>query len=75
MELAKLNNIQFPLFMRWGNDNEMIIQKADELVDMVNNILTNPKKDIDYIDGANHGYNDKEDILAEQIMNFINHKA
>ena len=29
--------------MRWGNDNEMIIQKADELATMVNNIIKNPK--------------------------------
>ena len=70
-ELTKLNNIDVPLFMRWGNDKEMITQSADELVDIVNNIISNPNKDIDYIDGANHGYNDKEDELAEQIINFI----
>ncbi len=71
-ELIKLNNIDVPLFMRWGNDNEMITQKADELVDLVNNIITNPNKDIDYIDGANHSYDAKEDELAKQIIEFIN---
>lgn len=70
-ELKKLNNIDVPLFMRWGNDNEMIIQKADELVDMLNNIIDNPNKDIDYIDGANHGYENKETEIAEQIMHFL----
>lgn len=30
--------------MRWGNDKEMIIQKADELVSLVNNIIINDKK-------------------------------
>lgn len=70
-ELKKLNNIDVPLFMRWGNDNEMILQKADELVDMVNNIIKNENKDIDYIDGANHGYENKEEELAEQIIKFI----
>ena len=59
-ELEKLNNIQVPLFMRWGNDNEMIIQQADELSTMVNNIITNENKNIDYIDGANHSYTGKE---------------
>lgn len=70
-KLEKLNNIDVPLFMRWGNDKEMILQKAEELVVLVDNIIQNPKKDIDYIDGANHGYEDKEEELAEQIIKFI----
>lgn len=70
-ELKKLNNIAVPLFMRWGNDNEMIIQSAEELVTLISNIISNPKKDIDYIDGADHGYTNKENILAEQIIEFI----
>lgn len=72
LELEKLNNIEDPLFMRWGNNHEMIIQKADELVELLSNIIKNEKKDIDYIDGADHGYTDKEDILAKQIVEFIN---
>ena len=74
-ELKKLNNIEVPLFMRWGNDNEMILQKADELADMVSNIITNEKKDIGYIEGADHGYSTKEDIIAEQIVEFITNKC
>lgn len=70
-ELEKLNNIQVPLFMRWGNDNEMIIQQADELSTMVNNIITNENKNIDYIDGANHSYTGKEKELAGQIVEFV----
>lgn len=70
-ELEKLNNIQVPLFMRWGNDNEMIIQQADELSTMVNNIITNENKNIDYIDGANHSYTGKEKELAKQIVEFV----
>ncbi len=70
-KLEKLNNIDVPLFMRWGNDNEMILQRAEELVDMVNNIIKNENKDIDYIDGANHGYENREEELAEQIIKFI----
>ena len=73
--LEKLNNIEVPLFMRWGNKNEMILQKADELVTNLNNIITNSEKDIDYIDGANHRYNEKEEILANQIINFINNRC
>ena len=71
-KLEKLNNIDIPLFMRWGNDKEMIIQKADELVSLVNNIIINDKKDIDYIDGSNHSYDGKEELVAKQIIEFIN---
>ena len=73
-EMEILNKIDIPLFMRWGNDNEMIAQKAEELVTILNNIITNPDKDIDYIDGANHGYDGKEEILAEEIIKFVNRK-
>jgi len=67
----KLNNIDTPLFMRWGNNNEMILQKANELVEEISSKLLNKNKDIDYIDGADHGYNGKEEILAKQIIEFI----
>ncbi|MCI8443663.1 MAG: DUF1749 domain-containing protein [Clostridia bacterium] len=70
-KLEKLNNIQVPLFMRWGNNKEMILQKADELVTIVSNTITNEKKDIDYIDGANHSYDGKEEILANQIVEWL----
>ena len=33
--------------------------------------ITNPKKDISYITGANHGYTDKEQEVAEQMLKFI----
>lgn len=71
IELKKLNNITVPLFMRWGNDNEMILQEADELVSTVNSRITNQNKNIDYIEGSNHSYTGKEEILAEQIVKFI----
>lgn len=69
--LEKLNNIEAPLFIRWGKVNEMIEQDAGQLVDIVTNLITNPNKDIDYIDGADHGYTGKEEVLADQIIKFI----
>ena len=57
--------------MRWGNDNEMILQKADELVEIMNKKIQNSQKDIGIVDGANHGYSDKEEIVAKQIVKFI----
>lgn len=70
-EFEKLNNIECPIMMRWGNNNEMILQEADELVGILNEKITNNKKDISYIDGADHGYHDREEILAEQILEFL----
>lgn len=67
----ELNNIDVPLFMRWGNSNEMIEQQADILVEMLNQKIINKNKDINFVDGADHGYTGKEYILASQIINFI----
>lgn len=69
-----LNSIEIPLFIRWGNVNEMIEQDAEKLVDKMNNCISNPNKDINFIDGADHGYHGKEEILANQIINFLNNK-
>lgn len=70
-ELKTLNNIGIPLFMRWGNVNEMILQNAQDLVNMLNKIIKNPRKDINFIDGADHGYKDRREELAKQVINFI----
>lgn len=67
----ELNNIEVPLFMRWGNSNEMIEQDAKILVEILNKKIINKNKDINYIDDADHGYTGKEEILANQIINFI----
>lgn len=71
-EYPELNNIQIPLFMRWGTVFEMIEQPANELADMLNKKILNPKKDISYIEGANHGYSQKEQIVADEMLKFLN---
>lgn len=68
----ELNNIDVPLFMRWGNSNEMIEQDAKSLVEMLNRKIINKNKDINFIDGADHGYTGKEDVLSTEIINFLN---
>lgn len=70
-DYKEINNIKVPLFMRWGNDRELIIQKADELCKMVKEKIKNDKLDIGYIEGANHSYTGKEEILANEIQNFL----
>ena len=70
-QLPELNQISQPIFMRWGNVNELIIQPVEELVNIVTTKLQNPNKNISYIDGAGHNYGGKEEILAREILSFI----
>ena len=70
-DFKELNNVNVKLFMRWGNVYEMIEQDAKELVEILNKKINNLDKDISYIDGADHGYNGKEEMLAEQIIRFL----
>ena len=70
-DFKELNAMDVPLFMRWGNVNELIEQDANELVNRMRNKVKKLDKDIDYIDGADHSYNGKENILANQILEFI----
>ena len=73
-KFEKLNNIKVPIFMRWGNINELISIPADKLTEMMNEKINNQNKDINYIDGATHNYKGKEELLAEEILNFLNQK-
>ncbi len=45
----KINNIKVPLFMRWGNVNELILLDAESLVKFMNEKIKNENKDIGYI--------------------------
>ena len=51
-DFKELNNIKIPLFLRWGNVNELVIQKLDELVSFLRTKIKNDRLDIGYIDGA-----------------------
>ena len=70
-EFEVLNSINIPIFMRWGNVFEMIKKDAKEQVEFMNSKIKNPNKDIGYIEGADHSYTDKEDVLANEIYNFL----
>jgi alpha-beta hydrolase superfamily lysophospholipase len=70
-EFEKINNIKVPIFMRWGNVNELISIPADRLAELMNEKIVNDKKDISYIDGATHNYRGKESQLAEEILEFV----
>lgn len=71
-KFEELNNINVPIFIRWGNDKELIVRDAKEQVKFINKKLNNKIKDINYIDGANHSFDNKEEILAKEICEFLN---
>lgn len=68
--LEKINAIEVPLFMRWGTENEMITAETSKYIEIIKSCL---KKEcnINYIQGADHGYTNKEEELAKQIIDFI----
>lgn len=70
-DFQELNNIKVPLFMRWGNNKELILQKADELCKILQSKIKNEDLDIGYIHEANHSYSGKEEILSDEITKFI----
>lgn len=70
-DFKELNNIEVPLFMRWGNINELILQDAQKLCEFLKGKIKNNNLDINYIDGANHSYKGKEEELGEEIKNFL----
>ena len=70
-DFKELNNIKVPLFMRWGNVGELIIQDADKLCDFLKTKINNPNLNIGYIDRADHSYTGKEETLAEEILKFL----
>lgn len=70
-DFKELNNINIPLFLRWGTVYEMVAQDLDELVEFLKAKINNNKLDIGYIKGADHGYTGKEDVLATEIIFFL----
>lgn len=67
----EINNIEIPLFLRWGNKHDLVIQNMDDLIKMLKIKIKNSKLDIGYIEGADHGYTGKEEVLAKEIIKFI----
>lgn len=68
----KLNSIKVPIFMRWGNNRELISQSAEDLVKMLKEKINNSNLDIGYIDGADHSFHGFETTLATEIVKFVN---
>jgi len=69
-DFKEINNINIPLFLRWG-ETDLVIQKLDELIEFLKLKINNDKLDIDYIKDTDHGYTNKEEILGKEIVEFI----
>lgn len=69
-DFKEINNISIPLFLRWG-ENDLVVQKLDELIEHLKTKINNPKLDIGYIKNTDHGYTNKEEVLGEEIKKFL----
>lgn len=69
-DFKELNNINVPLFLRWG-EKDLVVQDLNELLDFLKLKINNDKLDIGYIKSTDHGYTGKEEILGEEIVKFI----
>lgn len=70
-EFEELNCIDVPLFIRWGNNKELIERDAENQVNFMNRKIKNKMKNINYIDGADHSFSNREEILANEICEFL----
>ena len=69
-DFKEINNINIPLFLRWS-ENDVVVQKLDELIEFLKTKINNPKLDIGYIKNTDHGYTNKEEVLGEEIKKFL----
>ncbi len=69
-DFKELNNINIPLFLRWG-EKDLVIQNIDELIKFLKEKIKNKYLDIGYIKDTDHGYTNKEEILGKEIVEFI----
>ena len=69
-DFKEINNVNIPLFLRWG-EKDLVIQNLDELIDFLRTKINNSELDIGYIKDTDHGYTNKEEILGKEIVKFI----
>jgi len=69
-DFKEINNINIPLFLRWG-EKDLVIKKQEELIEFLKLKINNNKLDIGYIKNTDHGYTNKEENLGKEIVKFI----
>ena len=73
-DFKELNNIEIPLFLRWG-ENDLVIQNLEELIEFLKGKINNKKLDISYIKDTDHGYTNKEETLGKEIAKFLTQRG
>jgi pimeloyl-ACP methyl ester carboxylesterase len=66
-----VEKIEEPLFMRYGNINETLVQEPETVARMIKQRLNKKNIDIGVINGADHSYHGKEEILAKEYADFL----
>jgi len=69
-DFKELNNINVPLFLRWG-ERDLVVQNLNELIEFLKLKIKNTDLDIGYIEDTDHGYTGKEELLGEEIVKFL----
>jgi len=69
-DFKEINNINIPLFLRWG-EKDLVVQELDDLIELLKFKINNESLDISYIRDTDHGYTNKEDVLGKEIEEFL----
>lgn len=70
-EFQILNNIKVPLFIRYGENDELFDKEVKKILDILNSKIKNHRQDINLICEANHTFTNKESELAREIRIFL----
>lgn len=69
--LVALSNIECPLLMMWGKERDLIMQKPEELEQIIRNNVEKTHLEIKFIEGTGHNYRHKEKETAIEMLNFL----
>ncbi|MBO5143239.1 MAG: hypothetical protein J6C46_09705 [Clostridia bacterium] len=70
--LVALSNIDCPLLMMWGKERDLIMQKPEQLEEIIRNNVEKSQLEIKFIEGTGHNYRCKEKETAEEMLKFLN---
>lgn len=70
-DFSALNTIECKLFMCWGKERDMIMQKPGDLESILRKNIKNNKFEIKFIEGTGHNYHFKEKETAQEIVKFL----
>ena len=66
--LSALNNIECPLLMMWGKERDLIMQKPEQLEEIIRQNVSNVKLGVKFIEGTGHNYRYKEKETVFEVL-------